>query len=303
MHLWSDPAAARAAASRTKEAFATYGLRYGPEFDSLKDPELASLALDEVGERLKDPPEPLLLQRRDLHLKLRKALQEKLFPLRVHPHINARQAIDDADGNEEADAKIIWDNAASPEARAQTVAEELYYCSDASSEVAKKHARDFILELHRCLDDPTKPPLYNEQHRRQLRLIGPSTNGKSHLARWMARLWLRGADNVNAGRWIETTIKMTTMEEHLWVAREEGSGGAREWWGPLRYLWYLAERHQDARFALILNESNRGGLFNILNTVWWEKRRGRSDGAAGFFPSNLVLIFTDNPATADYRCA
>ena len=39
--------------------------------------------------------------------------------------------------------------------------------------------------------------------------------------------------------WIETKpIKMTTMEEHLWSAREDSSDGVhREVWGPLRHLY------------------------------------------------------------------
>ena len=61
-------------------------------------------------------------------------------------------------------------------------------------------------------------------------------------------------------------------------------------------------KHKHSRFALILNESNRGGLFNILNNVWWEARRALSDakGGGSSFPCNLALIFTENPATADY---
>ena len=94
---------------------------------------------------------------------------------------------------------------------------------------------------------------------------------------------------------------MTTMEEHLWVAREEAT--SRALWGPLRYLWHLACNHKRARFALILNESNRGDLFNALNAVWWEPRRAISDEGSAFFPTNLALIFTDNPQTAEYRHA
>ena len=162
---------------------------------------------------------------------------------------------------------------------------------------------EVIQSLHGTLEGHSQDPLAEQvKHARQLRLIGPTNNGKSHLARCVAQLWVASGD-ASSGRWIETTIKMTTMEEHLWAAREDsGDGVHREVWGPLKYLWELAKANEDARFALILNESNRGGLFNILNAVWWEARRsiGVELDPARDPPANLALIFTENPATADY---
>merc|ERR1712167_419988 len=52
------------------------------------------------------------------------------------------------------------------------------------------------------------------------------------------------------------------------------------------------------------HESNRGGLFNALNRIWWEKRRNypSKEGIpeSERIPPNLALIFTENPKTADY---
>ena len=161
-----------------------------------------------------------------------------------------------------------------------------------------------IQRLFETLEGESPHLAENVKHARQLRLIGPTNNGKSHLARCVAQLWVASGADANSGRWIEAKpIKMTTMEEHLWSAREDsGDGVRREVWGPLRYLWEFAKLNPHARFALILNESNRGGLFNILNAVWWEPRRaiGVELDSARDPPANLAIIFTENPATADY---
>ena len=158
--------------------------------------------------------------------------------------------------------------------------------------------------LYQTLEGDSRDLAENVKHERQLRLIGPTNNGKSHLARCVAQLWVASGADSFCGRWIEAKpIKMTTMEEHLWSAREDSADGVhREVWGPLRYLWELAKRNPYSRFALILNESNRGGLFNILNAVWWEPRRAIGDklDPKRDPPANLALIFTENPATADY---
>ena len=157
--------------------------------------------------------------------------------------------------------------------------------------------------LHKTIEGDSLDLAESVKNARQLKLIGPSNNGKSHLARCMAQLWVASGVDASSGRWIETTIKMTSMEEHLWSAREDsGDGSRREVWGPLRYLWELAKLNPFARFALILNESNRGGLFNILNNVWWEPRRAIGDelNLERDPPANLALIFTENPATADF---
>jgi hypothetical protein len=155
----------------------------------------------------------------------------------------------------------------------------------------KLHGKDFLRKLLNILEE-----------KQQLRLVGPSNNGKTHLARWMARLWIASASKPGEGRYIEKTVKMTTLEEHVWVAREQVGGSTRECWGPLKYLWHLAEEDQKARFVLILNEANRGGLFNILNEQWWEALRAERDGGPKV-PKNLAIIFTENPATGDYRRA
>jgi len=66
----------------------------------------------------------------------------------------------------------------------------------------------------------------------------------------------------------------------------------------------LKDDNKGARFALVINEANRGNLFNALNRIWWEKRRNYPSKAGvpkgEQLPPNLALIFTENPATADY---
>ena len=169
----------------------------------------------------------------------------------------------------------------------------------------------FIENMFTALEGSVDPKKmrHNVRHKRQLKIVGPSNNGKSELAQWMARMWVASASGHEAqGGWIETYVTMETMEAHLWSARESTGAEPREVWGPLRYLFYKSWEFPRARFALVLHESNRGGLFNALNRIWWEKRRNYTgqEVEAGsalaneHLPPNLALIFTENPKTADY---
>merc|ERR1719399_1127967 len=67
----------------------------------------------------------------------------------------------------------------------------------------------------------------------------------------------------------------------------------------LIWLGSTRGKHKKSRFALVLHESNRGGLFNALNRIWWEKRRNYPSKAGvpkgEQLPPNLALIFTENP--------
>ena len=184
---------------------------------------------------------------------------------------------------------------------AEIVSKEMSFHSDDSN---KKKGVDFIRNLYSALEGDGDEE-QNVRNARQLKLVGPSNNGKTCLAQWMARMWVASAtDNGKKGRWIETFVTMETMDAHLWSARESTGSAPREIWGPLRYLFALASEHKSSRFALVLHESNRGGLFNALNRIWWEKRRNypSKEGIpeSERIPPNLALIFTENPKTADY---
>ena len=128
------------------------------------------------------------------------------------------------------------------------------------------------------------------QYDRQLKLLGPSNNGKTMLAGLMAELFVACADE-EGGYFCEKEVEMTTMKAHLWAAQDHGENVV---WGPFRLLWELAMCFPKRRYALVLNESNRGSLFNILNAVWWEKRRKQEA------PPNLAILFTENPESEGY---
>eukprot|EP00304_Pavlova_gyrans_P000741 CAMPEP_0206045198 /NCGR_PEP_ID=MMETSP1466-20131121/15276_1 /ASSEMBLY_ACC=CAM_ASM_001126 /TAXON_ID=44452 /ORGANISM="Pavlova gyrans, Strain CCMP608" /LENGTH=612 /DNA_ID=CAMNT_0053420129 /DNA_START=147 /DNA_END=1982 /DNA_ORIENTATION=+ len=255
------------------------------------------------------------------------------LPLGSHPRIDAL-ACTSAD---EYAAKLVpveqWHGQALDKLFGEA-ADKLHFRSGQSGREDKEKAAHFIQELFLRLDDSFLETPWTSEHsklkyeghdlahnvtnNRQLKLVGPSNNGKSHLARMIAGLWV--ASGVKGGSWLQATIEMTTLREHLWTCREGGER-AMEVWGPLRYLWHKAHAHVDARFALVLHEANRGGLFNALNALWWEKRREYSrhhDGTRGrldsgpalderrlrqeecHLPSNLALIFTENPGTDQY---
>ena len=110
------------------------------------------------------------------------------------------------------------------------------------------------------------------------------------LAGLMAELFVACADE-KGGCFCEKEVEMTTMKAHLWTAQDHGENVV---WGPLRLLWELAKCFPKRRYALVLNESNRGSLFNILNAVWWEKRRKQEA------PPNLAILFTENPESEGY---
>ena len=183
---------------------------------------------------------------------------------------------------------------------AEIVSEKMSFHHDG---VDKQRGTEFVRNLYSALqgDGDEKQ---NVRRARQLKIVGPSNNGKTELAQWMARMWVASAEDPTKGGWIETFVTMETMDAHLWSARESTGSAPREVWGPLRYLFQQSLDNPDSRFALVLHESNRGGLFNALNRIWWEKRRNypNNDGIpeGEELPPNLALIFTENPATADY---
>ena len=186
------------------------------------------------------------------------------------------------------------------DALARTVSEIMSFSSNSSD----AEGPAFIKKLFKALDDDSKETEDNVKDARQLKLVGPSNNGKTELAQWMARMWVASApDEGEDGRWMEEIIKRTTMDAHFWSARESTGSDPREVWGPLRYLFYKSWEFPRARFALVINEANRGNLLDVLNQVWWEKRRnypsneGVPDGER--LPKNLALIFTENLPTED----
>lgn len=73
------------------------------------------------------------------------------------------------------------------------------------------------------------------------------------------------------------------------------------WQGPLKYLWHFAQKLPKARFALIMPEANKGDLFNILNTSWFEPRNRivGNELTDEDPPLNLCILFTENPKTAN----
>ena len=195
-------------------------------------------------------------------------------------------------------ADLSWTN---NDELAAIVSEEMSFHSD---DIDKDKGPRFITNLYDALNGNGNDD-QSVRHKRQLKIVGPSNNGKTELAQWMARMWVASAtDRGGQGGWIETFVTMETMDAHLWSARESTGSAPREVWGPLRYLFYKAREYPRARFALVLHESNRGGLFNALNRIWWEKRRNfpSNEGVPDDerLPKNLALIFTENPATADY---
>ena len=212
----------------------------------------------------------------------------------------AKQDVEEAEGKLQGVKPLT--GGSNVDALARTVSEKMSFSSNSSD----AEGPAFIKKLFKALNDDTKPLKYNVKYKRQLKLVGPSNNGKTELAQWMARMWVASADDPANGRWIEEYVTSETMDAHLWSARESTGSAPREIWGSLRYLFDLAlnKDNKNARFALVINEANRGNLFNALNRIWWEKRRNYPSKAGvpkgEQLPPNLALIFTENPATADY---
>ncbi len=113
------------------------------------------------------------------------------------------------------------------DALARTVSEKMSFHSDDGN---KKKGVDFIKKLYFALagDGNDKQSV---RHKRQLKIVGPSNNGKTCLAQWMARMWVASAtDRGEQGGWIETYVTMETMDAHLWSARESMMRFVR--WSP-----------------------------------------------------------------------
>lgn len=167
----------------------------------------------------------------------------------------------------------------------------------------------FIERCLRELEGPTPEEFDSMEHHSayvaknnlMLRLVGPSKSGKSELAKLLARLYVASAATPADGRWMEMEQITPDASRHtVWTAKSLTS--ETEIWGPLKYLWEQAKKFEHARFALVMPEANRGDLFNILNSCWFDPRNAiRPDEplAASQPPPNLAIIFTENPETAN----
>ena len=171
----------------------------------------------------------------------------------------------------------------------------------------------FVMKLYEALEgmpadgiDDNLGPKYG----RQLKIVDMGNNGNTELAQWMARMWVASAASkshsdlvLEEGGWIETKASPTLGDGFSGTSYVRGNQQFHKnvkIWGPLRYLFHRCKLKPQARFALVLHESNRPFLFDALNEIWWEKRlrypnsEGIPEGQE--IPPNLALIFTETGA-------
>ena len=93
---------------------------------------------------------------------------------------------------------------------------------------------------------------------RQLKIVGPSNNGKTELAQWMARMWVASARDVRrtvaGSRYYHDGRRWTPGAFER--PRITFSGAARVW-GFAALPLYKSWEDPNARFALVIHEANR----------------------------------------------
>ena len=107
------------------------------------------------------------------------------------PAPTAEPDTDEVEGKLQDVGKLVGCSWANKDELAAIVSKKLSFHSDGRS---KKKGTDFITNLYSALEGKGND-IQSVRHKRQLKIVGPSNNGKSELAQWMARMWVASAED------------------------------------------------------------------------------------------------------------